>query len=95
MKNVKVENNIFIVARKSAKKGLMDYYMLFPDNSENYMFTRSYSQSCYEICKAGVPINNILHIRCRNIAIMQLSKYLKVMMPYFAEYFNTVGLATA
>ena len=27
MKKVKVENNIFVVARNSAKKGKLDYYM--------------------------------------------------------------------
>ena len=37
MKKVKVENNIFVVARNSAKKGKLDYYMQLPDKTECYM----------------------------------------------------------
>ena len=43
MKKVKVENNIFVVARNSAKKGKLDYYMQLPDKTECYMFTRNFS----------------------------------------------------
>lgn len=42
MKKVKVENNIFVVARNSAKKGKLDYYMQLPDKTECYMFTRKF-----------------------------------------------------
>jgi len=55
MKKVKVENNIFVVARNSAKKGKLDYYMQLPDKTECYMFTRNFSAQCYSICRAGVP----------------------------------------
>ena len=46
MKKVKVENNIFVVARNSAKKGKLDYYMQLPDKTECYMFTRIYLPCC-------------------------------------------------
>ena len=45
MKKVKVENNIFVVARNSAKKGKLDYYMQLPDKTECYMFTRNFRHS--------------------------------------------------
>ena len=53
MKKVRVENNIFVVARNSAKKGKLDYYMQLPDKTECYMFTRNFSAQCYSICRAG------------------------------------------
>lgn len=88
MRKTKVENNIFIVARKSATDRKLDYYMQLPNKEENYMFTRNYSRECYEACKAGIPVNRLMHTRRRNQAVMNLVNYLNFMMPYFVEYFE-------
>ena len=88
MKNVRVKNNIFVVARKSPKGKKLDYFIQLPNKEENYMFTRNYSAKCYEVCKAGVPINSLLGKRKKNPAIMRLVKYLNYMMPYFVEYYE-------
>lgn len=88
MKKTHLENNIFIVARKSQNDKKLDYYMLLPNKKEEYMFTRHYSTICYETCKSGIPVNYMLHIRKRNPAVMNLVKYLKFMMPYFIDYFQ-------
>lgn len=88
MKKVKVENNIFVVARNSAKKGKLDYCMQLPDKTECYMFTRNFSAQCYSICRAGVPVNSLLHTRSRNRAVMKLAGHMNFMMPYFVEYFD-------
>lgn len=88
MRKLRVRNNIFVVARKSVKGRKLDYYMQMPDGKENYMFTKNYSTECYQICRAGVPINQVLGIRRRNAAVMNMVKYLNFMMPYFVEYFE-------
>lgn len=89
MKKTKIENNIFIVARKSVMNNRkLDYYMQLPNREENYMFTRNYSTECYEACKAGIPVNRLLHTKQRNRAVMNLVSYLNFMMPYFVEYFE-------
>ena len=87
MKNVKLHNNIFIVARKSKQMKKLDYYIQMPDNKEFYMFTRNYSKVCYDICKAGTPVNKVIGEKTRNEAVMKLVKYLRFTMPYFAEEF--------
>ena len=88
MRKIRVHNNIFIVAKRSPKCKKLDYYMQMPDKTECYMFTRNYSTVCYDICKAGIPINKILGERSRNEAVMRLVNYLNLTMPYFAEVFN-------
>lgn len=88
MKKVKLDNNIFIVARKSKQNRKLDYYIQMPDNKESYLFTRNYSKVCYDICKAGVPVNKVLRERTRNEAVMSLAKYLNFTMPHFAEVFD-------
>lgn len=81
-----VKNNNFIMARKGNNK--LDYYLITPEGSELYLFTREYSTTCYEMCKSGVPINTVLYGRKNNTAFMNLSKYLNFMMPYFIEYYD-------
>ena len=87
MKKVRVENNIFIIARKSRRGKLLDYYMQFPNGEEDYLCTKNYSTKCFEMCKAGIPINQLLYSRRRNPAVMKLVNYLNFMMPYFVDYF--------
>lgn len=88
MKKVKLHNNIFIVARKSKQMKKLDYYIQMPDNKEFYLFTRNYSKVCYDICKAGIPVNKVMRERTRNEAVMRLVKYLNFTMPYFVEVFD-------
>lgn len=85
MKKVRLNNNIFIVAKKSKQDRKLDYYILMPDNKEFYLFTRNFSKVCYDICKSGTPVNRILGERTRNPAVMRLVNYLNFTMPYFVE----------
>ena len=87
MKKVRVENSIFILARKSTRGKLLDYYVQFPNGAEEYLCTKNYSTECFEMCKAGIPINQVLCSRRRNPAVMKLVNYLNFMMPYFVDYF--------
>ena len=93
MKKLRVANNVFIVARKSPKERKLDYYMQLPNREESYLFTRKYSAECYEVCKAGTPINDLISRRKRNIALMELVKYVNYRMPYFIEYYELETVA--
>lgn len=88
MKKKRVRNNIFVVARKSPRDKKLDYFMQLPNKEENYLFTKNYSAKCYDVCKAGIPINKLLGTRENNPAVMCLVKYLNYMMPYFIEYYE-------
>ena len=88
MKRVRVENNIFIIAKKSTKERLLDYYIQLSNGDKEYLFTKNYSTECFEMCKAGMPINQLLCSRRRNPAVMKLVNYLNFMMPYFVEYYE-------
>ena len=88
MKKISVEKNIFIIAKKSKTPYKLDYYLQFPDKVEEYMFTRNYSAKCYEACKSGVPLNNMIFAKRKNPAVVKLVKYLQFMMPYFIDYYE-------
>lgn len=89
-KKYSFKNNIIITAKKVNNK--LDYYLRTPIHEELYLFTRKYSPICYEICKSGAPINNILYGKKKNTAFMNFVDYLNFMMPYFVEYYNLEGV---
>ena len=64
MKNINLKHNILLVAKKSKKSGRkLDYYLRMPNGDEEYAFTRNYSNTCYDICKSGYPINKALYAK--------------------------------
>ncbi len=81
-----VKNSNVLVAKKSRNK--LNYYLKTLGGEELYLFTREYSTTCYNLCKSGVPVQTVLLARKRNRALMNLSKYLRFMMPYLVEYYN-------
>lgn len=81
-----VKNSNVLVAKKSRNK--LNYYLKTLGGEELYLFTREYSMTCYNLCKSGVPVQTVLLARTRNRALMNLSKYLRFMMPYLVEYYN-------
>lgn len=88
MQRTKVNNNVFIVARKNVKNNRLDYYMQLPDRQEIYMFTRNFSSVCYSLCKAGIQLNRMIAVKCRNSAVMNLVDYLKYFCPYFLKEYD-------
>lgn len=88
MKKWKIKNNIFLLAKKSEKdEKKLDYYLQMPTGKNEYAFTRKYSSTCYNICKSGIPLHDILHRKKKNTAFMEMVEYLNFMMPYFIEYY--------
>lgn len=87
MSKVILKNNIFLIAKKSSThEKMLDYYLILPSGKYEYAFTKKYSSSCYRICCSGLPINDILYVKKRNMAVMNLAKYLNFILPYLIEY---------
>lgn len=85
MKNIK--KNIYLVAKKSDKPGnKLDYYILMPNGKKEYLFTRNYTEHCYKLCKSGVRLEKIVHIRENDRGVMNLVKQLNYIIPYMAKY---------
>ena len=92
MKKLNLKNNIYLVARKSDNtKGKLDYYLRMQDGTERYAFTRKFSNTCYQNCKSGMPINKAIYGKKKDVAFMSLVKYLKHIMPYLTEYYEIDG----
>lgn len=88
MKKINIENTVTIIARKSNGIYKLDYYLREKRGEELYLFTRKYSEDCYRICKSGASVNKVISIKSRNVAVMGLVKYLKIVMPYFITYYD-------
>ncbi len=90
MKNIKLGKNVKVVAQKNfnGEKKMIDYYLVTESHEKIYAFTRKYANGTYELCKAGIRVNDLLTFRSRDNGVMRLVKYAKVIMPYLAEEYN-------
>ncbi len=90
MKNIKMEKNVKVVAQKNFKgeKKMIDYYLVTESHEKIYAFTRKYANSTYELCKAGIRVNDLLTFRSRDTGVMCLVKYTRIIIPYLAEEYN-------
>lgn len=90
MKKMRTKENIRLVAVKNNRNydRKMDYYLVDSKNHRMYAFTRSYTNSTYNLCKSGIRVNQLLSVKTDNKAIMNLKKYMKLMLPYFAEEYG-------
>lgn len=91
MKSIRVKEKYRLTARLKRLEGgerKLDYYLDIPEEGTMYLFTRNYSNTCYDACKSGIGVMNILYGRKRNVSYMNLVKCLKRMMPYLVEYYE-------
>lgn len=85
-KSVTLKNSNMVIARKNGRS--LDYYIKGADKREYYLFTKDFAIRCYQKCKSGIPINNLLHDKNKDTAYMKMIKKLKFMLPYFMEYYD-------
>lgn len=76
--------NIKIMATVNEKNGKknLDYYVVKPDGSKEYLVTRPYIRKCYDMCKSGIRYNDLMKIRSRNKGEMLLVECMKRMNDY-------------
>ena len=80
-----ISDNVKLFCTRRTKGKKIDYFILLPNNKKIYAFTKPYTQSTYELCKAGISLKTLLTKRTRNTGIMNLVNYTSYMMPYFIE----------
>ena len=90
MKKIKVTEQVKMIGVKNFKgeEKLIDYYIVVPGQERMYAFSKIYTHTTYDMCKAGVRINQLLSKKSRDTGVMRLVKYLHVMMPYLTEYYD-------
>lgn len=93
MKKIILEEQVKIKGVKNfkGKDKLIDYYLEIPgQNSKIYAFSKVYTQNTYDMCKAGIRVNELSGKRSRDRGVMRLVNYLNVMLPYLSEYYGLV-----
>lgn len=90
MKNVRVANSIIIKGYKNFKgeKKLIDFYLFSRNNEKLYAFSKPYTVGCYNLCKSGICVNELMSKRTRDVGMMNFVRYTKFIMPYLAEIYE-------
>lgn len=84
------DSNMKLIGRKNfrGEKKQIDYFILTPENDRLYAFSYRYTTNAYELCKSGIRVNELASKRCRDMGIMKLVNYYKLMVPYLAEEYE-------
>ena len=77
MKHIRLEGNVRLVGIKENGKG-----------RNRNAFSRNYSRHTYDLCKAGIRVNDLVSRRTRDTAVMNLVDYTNLMLPYFVEIYG-------
>ena len=80
----KVSNKVKVIGIKKNSK-MVDYYLVHPHYGREYAFTRKYTTKTYNLVKGGTPVKEVLTYRYHDRSVMDLIKYMKLMVPYFME----------
>ena len=90
MKKVRVDNKVKLIGKKNftGSDKLIDYYFLPDSNERIYAFSKAYTNNSYDLCKAGIRINDLTQRRSHDTGIMRLVKYTKFILPYLAEEYE-------
>lgn len=84
------KENLYIIGRKNFRneERMIDFYLIFSNGTETYLFTKRYSNNSYELCKGGIRINDLISTRRRDFGIMRLVECMKRMVPYIKQEFE-------
>lgn len=90
MRKVFLEEQVRLTGVKNftGKDKLIDYYIEQPGQDRIYAFSKIFTQNTYDMCKSGIRVNELSTKRSRDRGVMQLVKYLNVMLPYLSEYYE-------
>lgn len=91
MKHVRLDDNVRLVGIKQNEKDgnrKVNYYLRTGKNEMLYAFSRNYSRHTYDLCKAGIRVNDLIARRTRDTAVMNLVDYMNLILPYLAEIYD-------
>lgn len=95
MKNVILEEQVKLTGVKNFKRceKLIDYYIGQSGQNRIYAFSKVFTQKTYDMCKAGIRINELSAKKSRDRGVMRLVDYLNVMLTYLSEYYELPVMA--
>lgn len=95
MKKIILEEQVKIFGVKNfeGKEKLIDFYIEQPGKERIYAFSKVFTQNSYNLCRAGVRVNELSCKRARDKGVMRLVNYLNVMLPYLTEYYELPAIA--
>lgn len=90
MRHITLKENVLLLAEKKNIYGkrILDYYILVPEKQKIFAFRRKFSMGTYNLCKNGIRMNKLTHVRTRDKSIMNLVNHIGIMLPYLAEYYD-------
>ncbi len=90
MKNVNLRDDVVLIGREkrnSDSRKMIDYYVCIEDE-EIYAFTKTYRRGTFDLCRRGIQVNKLMHMRSRDTGVMLLVDHAKRMIPFLAEYYE-------
>lgn len=60
-------------------------YELDSELANIYAFSKTYTNNSYDLCKAGIRVNDLISRRTRDTGVMRVVKYTNLLLPYFVE----------
>lgn len=72
------QTNLVVVSKINNRDGKkkLDYHLHCPNGDAIYLFTKNYVHRCYDMCKGGIRINELLYKKSKDFGVMQLVKQL-------------------
>ncbi|MCQ2505888.1 MAG: hypothetical protein MJ113_01780 [Lachnospiraceae bacterium] len=90
MKKINVKEQVWLVGEMGYKdeKRIITYYIETPNHEMKYAFSQRYSHTTYDLCKTGIRVNELVHIRSNNPMVMKLVERTKKIVPYLADFYE-------
>ncbi len=90
MKKTKYYGNLKLVGVKkdNGKEKVIDYFIITERNERFYAFSKAYTHKTYNMCKAGIRIEDLKTKKTKDFGVSRLVKYTNYIMNYLIEYYE-------
>ncbi len=89
-RTVKVAEDIRIVGIKNfgGKSKMIDFFIVVPNKEKIYAFSKRYTNNTYDMCKAGIRVNDLIRRKSRDTGVMRVVNYTNLVLPYLAQEYE-------
>lgn len=90
MKKIQVSEKIRMIGVQDQKYDAkqIHYYIVTEDGKRYYVFSKKYTKTVYDLCKAGIRINALLEYKSKHTDIMNLVTYVRRLLPCLVDEFE-------
>lgn len=90
MKKMQVSEKIKMVSIQDKKYDakLIHYYLITEDGNKYYVFSKKYTKTAYDLCKAGIRMNALLEYKSKHTDIMNLVNYVRRLLPCLVDEYE-------